>query len=78
MTPIEMKELYNKAIAVINSCKTIDQLECAGKYAQFAINKIEFDLQGNTYIHRKNMVFNIVNNLNDLLKTKRKIIQISR
>lgn len=69
----DIRHLYNKVAAVINSCETLDQLECAEKYAMLAIRIWVSKYPESSLLaqRHRNMVNNIVNRLEDLLKIRR-------
>jgi len=76
---LEVRKLYKRVVSVIDSCQTIDQLDVAYKYAQLAINKWYTDFPKSfASIRHRNMLDNIVKDLNNLLKTKKKLVRYKR
>ena len=69
----DVRHLYNRVSAVINSCETLDQLECAEKYAMLAIRIWVSKYPESSLLaqRHRNMVNNAVDRLEDLLKIKR-------
>ena len=76
---LEVRKLYKRVVSVIDSCETVDQLDAAYKYAQLAINKWYADFPKSfASIRHRNMLDNIVKDLNNLLKTKKKLVRYKR
>lgn len=74
----EIRTIYNRVIAVIQSCTTIDQLEVARKYANLAINKWKSDVPNSITYERHQILFKRCSaSIDDLFKLKKKILRSS-
>lgn len=69
----DIRRLYNRVAAVINSCETLDQLETAEKYAMLAIRIWVTKYPESSLLaqRHRNMVNNTVNHVEDLIKIRR-------
>ncbi len=74
----EIRTIYNRVVAVIQSCTNIDQLDAARVYANLAIKKWKSDVPNSITYERHQLLFKRCSaSIDDLFKLKKKILRSS-
>jgi hypothetical protein len=74
----EIRTMYKRVIAVIQSCTNIDQLDTAREYANLAIKQWKAKIPKSiTYERHQELFKKVVKNIDDHFKIKKKILRSS-
>jgi hypothetical protein len=72
----EIRGMYKRVVAVIQSCTSIDQLDVARKYANLAIKQWQGKIPKSITHERHQELFKkVVKNIDDYFKLKKKILR---